>query len=323
MPYSQRSEWVDVTPAAVADDEGSVVAIQYDQQHKECLGYFRACLAKGEKSERLLQLTADMINSNSADYTAWQHRWDTLTALQANLQNECVFTERVAEDSIKNYQLWNHRRKIALAMGPAAAEAELQFCAEALDADAKNYHAWAHRQVVVAASGGWQQEMDYLVELLQRDVRNNSAWNQRAFVVRHTLANYASLQELLDQELVYVAQQVQRAPDNESAWNYLWGMFALPGCPQHEMGRQDKVYIICKEALSDSPSCKPALDTLAQFYHSLAAAAVAQGDARAAAVAARHGLAVLNKAAVADPMRANFWRHRKHELDKLVMLPSW
>jgi len=84
-----------------------------------------------------------------------------------------------------------------------------------------------------------------------------------------------------------------------------------------------QVYIICKEALSDSPSCKPALDTLAQFYHSLAAAAVAQGDARAAAVAARHGLAVLNKAAVADPMRANFWRHRKHELDKLVMLPSW
>lgn len=36
---------------------------------------------------------------------------------------------RVAEDSVKNYQLWNHRRKIALAMGPAAAEAELQFCA--------------------------------------------------------------------------------------------------------------------------------------------------------------------------------------------------
>jgi len=59
--------------------------------------------------------------------------------------------------------------------------------------------------------------------------------------LQHTLANYASLQELLDQELVYVAQQVQRAPDNESAWNYLWGMFALPGCPQHEMGRQDKV----------------------------------------------------------------------------------
>lgn len=63
-------------------------------QHKSvtvALLYCGAC--QGEKSERLLQLTADMINSNSADYTAWQHRWDTLTALQANLQNECVFTE--------------------------------------------------------------------------------------------------------------------------------------------------------------------------------------------------------------------------------------
>jgi hypothetical protein len=49
------------------------------------------------------------------------------------------------------------------------------------------------------------------------------------------------MQELLDQELLYVAQHIQRAPDNESAWNYLWGLFALPGCPQHEMGRQDKV----------------------------------------------------------------------------------
>jgi hypothetical protein len=40
-----------------------------------------------------------------------------------------LLCRRVAEDSIKNYQLWNHRRKIALALGPAAAaEAELQFC---------------------------------------------------------------------------------------------------------------------------------------------------------------------------------------------------
>lgn len=40
-----------------------------------------------------------------------------------------LLCRRIAEDSIKNYQLWNHRRKIALALGPAAAEAELQFCA--------------------------------------------------------------------------------------------------------------------------------------------------------------------------------------------------
>lgn len=307
-PYSQRPEWADLSPLPVADDAGKVVAIQYSQQHKEHLGYFRAILAKGEKSERVLQLTADMINRNSADYTAWQHRWDTLSALKADMQQECVFTAQVAEDSIKNYQLWNHRRKIALALGPAAAEQELQFCAEALDADSKNYHAWAHRQVVVAAAGAWQPEMEYLEGLLLADVRNNSAWNQRAFVIRHTLDAYSSLQELLDQELLYVAEQIQRAPDNESAWNYLWGLFSLSGCRQHEMGRQDKVFTICKEALSDCPSCKPALDTLVEFYACLAAAAAAQGDATSAGTAAKHGLMVLSKAAVADPMRENYWK---------------
>jgi protein farnesyltransferase/geranylgeranyltransferase type-1 subunit alpha len=48
---------------------------------------------QGEKSERVLELTADMINSNSADYTAWQYRWDTLIALKSDLQRECSFTE--------------------------------------------------------------------------------------------------------------------------------------------------------------------------------------------------------------------------------------
>lgn len=46
VPYSQRAEWADVTPVPVTDDAGKVVAIQYDQEHKEHLGYFRACLAK-------------------------------------------------------------------------------------------------------------------------------------------------------------------------------------------------------------------------------------------------------------------------------------
>lgn len=56
--------------------------------------------------------------------------------------------------------------------------------AGALDTDTKNYHAWAHRQVVVAASGTWRQEMEYVEQLIQQDVRNNSAWNQRMFVLQ-------------------------------------------------------------------------------------------------------------------------------------------
>lgn len=79
-----------------------------------------------------------------------------------------------------------------------------------------------------------------------------------------------------------------------------------------------QVFIICKEALADCPSCKPALDTLSQFYASLAAAATAQGDSESAAIAAKHALGVLDKAAIADPMRENYWRHRKEVLRAFV-----
>lgn len=56
------------------------------------------------------------------------------------------------QDNAKNYQLWNHRRKCAFALGRTAADRELEVAAEALEADDKNYHAWAHRQAVVLVS---------------------------------------------------------------------------------------------------------------------------------------------------------------------------
>lgn len=52
-PYSQRPEWADLSPLPVTDDAGKVVAIQYDAQHKEQLGYFRAVLAKVGKNPLL------------------------------------------------------------------------------------------------------------------------------------------------------------------------------------------------------------------------------------------------------------------------------
>jgi len=52
---------------------------------------------QGEHSERVLQLTADLIASNSADYTAWQYRWETLMKLQADLTQEYQFTQYVVQ----------------------------------------------------------------------------------------------------------------------------------------------------------------------------------------------------------------------------------
>eukprot|EP00882_Tetradesmus_deserticola_P016427 GHRQ01017545.1.p2 GENE.GHRQ01017545.1~~GHRQ01017545.1.p2 ORF type:complete len:102 (+),score=42.15 GHRQ01017545.1:83-388(+) len=93
VPYSQRPEWNDVTPAEAAPgDPGSVVAVQYSEHDRELLGYFNACAAKGEKSERVLQLTADVIAANQAHYSAWQYRWEVLQELATDLTAEYQFT---------------------------------------------------------------------------------------------------------------------------------------------------------------------------------------------------------------------------------------
>jgi hypothetical protein len=78
------------------------------------------------------------------------------------------------------------------------------------------------------------------------------------------------------------------------------------------------VFIICQEALADCPSCAPALDALAQYLFSMAcllrdaAGAPAAGGGSSgsssgvlarARDAAEKAIAVLEQAAVADPMR--------------------
>ena len=59
-----------------------------------------------------LALTADVIEQNSANYTAWAYRRRCLVALQCSLTDELEFAERIAVDTPKNYQLWHHRRAI-------------------------------------------------------------------------------------------------------------------------------------------------------------------------------------------------------------------
>lgn len=96
----------------------------------------------------------------------------------------CAACRQIALENAKNYQLWNHRRKLAQALGPSAVARELAFAAEALELDEKNYHAWAHRQSVVAQGACWQEELQYSAYMIDKDVRNNSAWNQRFFVLQ-------------------------------------------------------------------------------------------------------------------------------------------
>lgn len=82
---------------------------------------------------------------NSASYTAWEWRWRCLEALaggEAALAAEARFLAALAADSPKNYQLWNHRRRLAFERGPAHA-LEVRLCAFSFSTSAPRFKAGA------------------------------------------------------------------------------------------------------------------------------------------------------------------------------------
>lgn len=133
-----------------------------------------------------------------------------------------MFIQSIADQSAKNYQLWQHRRVVVGWLGDASGE--LAFTKRYIAEDTKNYHAWGHRQWAIKQYGLWDGEVEFTAELLgigdgtgtsaaascgssaeacgsdvavdndadddiaqQRlqliDIRNNSAWNHRWFVL--------------------------------------------------------------------------------------------------------------------------------------------
>lgn len=90
----------------------------------ETMDYFRAILAKNELSSRALALTADVIEQNSANYTAWCYRRACLFALNADLDAELLYVSQLARNSPKNYQLWHHRRALIEKKGNIGQELE-------------------------------------------------------------------------------------------------------------------------------------------------------------------------------------------------------
>lgn len=62
-------------------------------------------------------------------------RWHCLQRLAeeegpAVLHEERRYMEEIASDNAKNYQLWNHRRKCAMAVGAAGKHEEMKFTAD-------------------------------------------------------------------------------------------------------------------------------------------------------------------------------------------------
>ena len=245
---SLAENFSDIVPVPQDDGPRPVVLINYDPTFRATMDIFRAVLKRDELSARALALTADVIDLNAANYTAWHFRRRCLQAIGSDgsvYRAELEYVSGIAGDNPKNYQIWYHRRVIAEQL-EGSSEGELAYTAGVLAEDSKNYHAWSHRQWVVRHCGCWEEEMLFVESMLKEDVRNNSAWNQRWFVVHGRRSDAAggsggdegdsssaSQEEvvrvglnadLVRAELEFAFRATSQAPKNQSPWSYIEGL---------------------------------------------------------------------------------------------------
>ena len=251
-PFNERPEWSDVSPLKQDEGQDPVAVIQYSDRFRNTFDYFRAILAKDERSKRAFDLTTECISLNPANYTVWYFRRVLLKDLGLDLKQELLYMDEVIEMHSKNYQVWHHRKCIVEMMSDDAefspgfaAKKEKKFTGEILEVDSKNYHAWQHRQWMVSFFKEWEGELEYTNNLIEDDVRNNSAWNHRHFVITNTTG---FIDEVIDRELNYVMAKITLATFNESPWNYLRGILEPKG-----LLSKPRVTAFCEDLFS-SPS---------------------------------------------------------------------
>ncbi|KZF24593.1 farnesyltransferas-like protein [Xylona heveae TC161] len=255
--YADDSKWADIVP--IPQDDGgpnALATIAYPDAYSEATSYLRAIMAKNEFSDRVLELTADIIDMNPAHYTVWLYRAKTLLQLNKDLREELDWVNPIALAHQKNYQIWHHRQLLTDKRN--AYDGEREFIGEMLDEDSKNYHVWSYRQWLVRRFDLWDdKEIPFVEEMLKRDIRNNSAWNHRWFTVfgryrpltdiKHTeqskqAASFAPLSQtgrtiesypdsLIDREVAFAQEAIKLAPQNQSPWNYLSGVLREAGRP--------------------------------------------------------------------------------------------
>ena len=236
--FSTRPGWEDTLPIPQDDGPEPVCAIAYTEEYIEVMDLFRAVLKANEMSHRAFMLTAEVVDMNPANYTAWEFRRRCLKALKLDLQSELQYTQEMAEDNPKNYQIWFHRRAVVELHGVPSKE--MDFVNGILTEDMKNYHAWSYRQWVLRTFGNtckmWEPELESINNMLKLDHYNNSAWNQRWFVVCFMELSPVSEEDppppflpenIVQREIDFALSWIEKDVTNESPWTYIRGLMRV------------------------------------------------------------------------------------------------
>ncbi|KAK5112913.1 hypothetical protein LTR62_003735 [Meristemomyces frigidus] len=299
--YSVDPLWSDITP--LPTDEGGpnpLAAIAYSSEYEECMSYLRAVMAANEYSDRVLDLTEDLIDMNPAHYTVWLYRARCLFHLDKDLREELEWLNETALEHQKNYQIWHHRNLVVDKLDDCTGETV--FIAQMFKRDAKNYHVWSYRQWLVRRFGLWESgELEFTEEMLREDVRNNSAWNHRWFVVngREGVPGVKD-PEIREREIEFAQAAVGLTPQNQSPWNYLRAVAKKAQMPLSGLKAFAEQY--ASLGRPDSVCSSFALNLLADIL-----AEEIDGKEKA-------GQALDLLASKYDPIRKNYWEYRKGQL---------
>lgn len=273
--------------------------IAYTEEYAEAMAYLRAIMAKDECSERALKITKHITEMNPAHYTVWLYRAKVVFALNADIRSEIKFLNDKALRHEKNYQIWHHRQMMMDKLGDPTGETE--FISQMFEKDSKNYHVWSYRQWLVKRFDIWDAgELEYVEKLLEKDIRNNSAWNHRFFVLFGRGNNPS--QEIIDREIKFTEEAIFLAPQNPSPWNYIRGVLSRVNMPLSTFEA------VCKHY---APTGNPSRITSSHALDMLADIQASRPDTREEAEVALQLLAEKF-----DPIRTNYWNHRKVLLQK-------
>ena len=290
--------WADVEPVSQDDGPNPVVSIMYDPDYSRKMDIFRAVLRSGEKSMRVIELTAELVDMNAANYTVWKYRRDCLRSLQVDLSTELDYMDKFMEENPKNYQIWYHRR--AIVELSAQTDRELPYCNSVLSVDPKNYHAWGHRQWVVGKFGLFDGELEFTSQLIESDVCNNSAWNYRWFII-HKQTTETPSSEVLEREVAFCFSKIDLLPDNESTWNYLRGLNR--NHPSLKSMIQENVLNL-KASISEKTSGR---NVICLFLWSLL---VDMYEENQTSESLQSALILIDELEAHDKIRAKYWRQR-------------
>ena len=186
---------------------------------------FRAVLRSQEKSQRVLDLTTDLLSINpvffrilkhnvilfylnvhiQANYTIWKYRRDCLKSINYDLNLEMDYMDKFAEDNPKNYQIWYHRRVIVELLG--CSEREIPFCSKVFEVCFITYYLLLISVMRITSS--------LPSPFTKVDSKNYHAWAHRQWVVK--------TYQLYEGELEYTCKLIElgKFSDNNFCKNML------------------------------------------------------------------------------------------------------